>query len=172
MLFEFWKFTSNDISGSKRIQTAHAIGLSLRLSVFNPSQAWYLHNKYGLSLRFSDSIFSTKRNSDFWENSQKWDSDQEQEVMHHVDHVALMSLVTFQCDVTILRLCLSEKMLPSDYDQNHFFKLKIDLMIFWINFVTLTGIVQKKLPSNVDSNVSVDIQLLTNSWHPMAWTGE
>ena len=83
--------------------------------------------------------------------------------MHHVDHVALMSLVTFQCDVTILRLCLSEKMLPSDYDQNHFFKLKIDLMIFWINFVTLTGIVQKKLPSNVDSNVSVDIQLLTNS---------
>ena len=46
--------------------------------------------------------------------SEKWDLDQEQEVTHHVDHVAPTNLVTFQCDGIILQLCLFEKMLPSD----------------------------------------------------------
>ena len=40
---------ANDISGSKRGITAHAIGLSLRLSVFNLALAWWLHNMYGLN---------------------------------------------------------------------------------------------------------------------------
>ena len=136
---------ANDISGSKRVITAHAIGLSLRLSVFNLALAWWLHNMYGLNwvldsqTRFFFRFF--EREKKFW----KWDLDQEQEVTHHVDHVAPTNLATFQCDGIILQLCLFEKMLPSDWDLNHSFKLKTDLTIFLTNFVILTGTVQKKV---------------------------
>ena len=45
-------------------------------------------------------------------------------------------------------------MLPCDYDRNHFCKLKIGLMIFWISFVTLIGTVQKQSASNIDKRLT------------------